>query len=215
MPRNKYPEETVQKILDAALNLFLEKGYEHTTILDIVDQMGGLTRGAFYHHFRSKEEVLDALSDKMFFENDPFEKLKQFPDMTGLDKFKYLITHSNEDTNQRKISVMFIKALEKSPALLQRIIDDNRDMVAPSYQKIIEEGIEDGSIKTEHPKLLAQLLTFLTNFWMLPSVYPSSPEESIERLIFIKEITDKLGIPLLDDELIAQSIGNGINIDAE
>ena len=33
MPRNKYPEETVQKILDVSMKLFLEKGYEETTIL--------------------------------------------------------------------------------------------------------------------------------------------------------------------------------------
>ena len=52
MPRNKYPEETVQKILDAALKLFLEKGYEETTVLDIIGEMGGMTRGAFYHHFK-------------------------------------------------------------------------------------------------------------------------------------------------------------------
>ena len=55
LPRNKYPEETVQKILDASLKLFLEKGYEKTTVLDIISEMGGLTRGAFYHHFKSKE----------------------------------------------------------------------------------------------------------------------------------------------------------------
>ena len=55
MPRNKYPEETVQKILDVSMKLFLEKGYEETTILDIVGELGGLTRGAFYHHFKSKE----------------------------------------------------------------------------------------------------------------------------------------------------------------
>lgn len=61
MSGNKYSEETVQKILNASLKLFMEKGYEQTTVLDIVDEMGDLTRGAFYHHFKSKEEVLDAL----------------------------------------------------------------------------------------------------------------------------------------------------------
>ena len=40
MARNKYPEETVEKILDTAQRLFLEKGYDHTTIQDIVDNLG-------------------------------------------------------------------------------------------------------------------------------------------------------------------------------
>ena len=60
LPRNKYPEETVQKILDASLKLFLEKGYEETTVLDIISEMGGLTRGAFYHH----EELFIIISNQ-------------------------------------------------------------------------------------------------------------------------------------------------------
>ena len=66
MARNKYPEETVEKILTVAMRLFLEKGYEHTTIQDIVDQLGGLTKGAVYHHFKSKEEIMDAVTEKRF-----------------------------------------------------------------------------------------------------------------------------------------------------
>ena len=55
MARNKYPEETVKKILDVAERLFAERGYEHTTMADIVAGLDGLTKGAVYHHFKSKE----------------------------------------------------------------------------------------------------------------------------------------------------------------
>ncbi|WP_414150832.1 TetR/AcrR family transcriptional regulator [Acetobacterium carbinolicum] len=214
MSRNKYPEETVQKILDAALQLFLEKGYEQTTVLDIVKNMGGLTRGAFYHHFKSKEEVLDALGDKLFLDNNPFEKVRQQTHLTGLEKLKYLLLYSMENTESRKINIMSVQALQ-SPTFLKKVIDDNRDLVAPLYQEIIEEGIKDGSIETEHAKLLSQLITFLTNFWTLPTLYPSSLEESVEKLLYIKEITDKLGVPFLDDEMIAQVIENATEIDTQ
>lgn len=214
IPRNKYPEETVQKILDAALHLFLEKGYEQTTILDIVENMGGMTRGAFYHHFKSKEEVLDALGDKLFFDHNPFEKLKQQKNLTGLEKFKYLVQQCSEDTDSRKISLMSVQALQ-SPAFLKKFIEDNRDKIAPSYQEIIEEGIKDGSIQTEHSKLLSQLLVFLTNFWTLPTIYPSSKEETIEKIVFIKEITDKLGVPIFDDEMVRWIIQNATEIGIE
>ena len=66
MARNKYPEVTVEKILDVSQRLFLEKGYDATTIQDIVDDLGGLTKGALYHHFRSKQEIMVALSQRMF-----------------------------------------------------------------------------------------------------------------------------------------------------
>ena len=52
MARNKYPEETVNRILDVAGHLFMEKGYEHTSIQDIIDNLGGLSKGAIYHHFK-------------------------------------------------------------------------------------------------------------------------------------------------------------------
>ena len=45
MARNKHPEETVEKILAVSAKLFMEKGYEHTTLQDIIDNLGGLTKG--------------------------------------------------------------------------------------------------------------------------------------------------------------------------
>ena len=56
MSRNKYPEQTVEKILDAAAYLFAQKGYAHTTLQDVIDETG-LSKGAVYHHFKSKEEI--------------------------------------------------------------------------------------------------------------------------------------------------------------
>lgn len=214
MPRNKYPEETVQKILDSALKAFLEKGYEQTTVLDIVDGMGGLTRGAFYHHFKSKEEVLDALGDKLFFDNNPFEKAKQQTNLNGLEKIKYTLLDSVKPSDHRRISHISVQALQ-SPTFLKKMIEDNRNILAPQYCELIEEGVKDGSIKTEHPKLLSELFTFLTSFWTVPTIYPSSPEESIERLIYIKEISDSLGLPLFDEKMIGLIVENALEIDIE
>ena len=86
MARNKYPELTVEKILDVAQKLFLEQGYEQTTIQDIVNNLGGMTKGAVYHHFKSKEEIINALADKMFLENNPFSIVKNRNDLNGLQK---------------------------------------------------------------------------------------------------------------------------------
>ena len=58
MARNKHPEETVEKILAVSAKLFMEKGYEHTTLQDIIDNLGGLTKGAIYHHFKGRRSSL-------------------------------------------------------------------------------------------------------------------------------------------------------------
>lgn len=57
MARNKYPEETVKRILDAATQLFIEKGYEATSLADIIADTH-LSKGAIYHHFALKKKYL-------------------------------------------------------------------------------------------------------------------------------------------------------------
>ena len=63
MARNKHPEETVNLIVSVAFRKFTEKGYEHTSIQDIIDNLGGMSKGAIYHHFKSKEDILMAVMD--------------------------------------------------------------------------------------------------------------------------------------------------------
>ncbi|HBF7900610.1 TetR/AcrR family transcriptional regulator [Clostridioides difficile] len=200
MPRNKYPEETVQKILDVSLELFLEKGYEETTVLDIIGRMGGLTRGAFYHHFKSKEEVFDALCEKLFYETNPFEKAKQHKDLNGLEKLKFVMKTSFDDTEHHKLSIASMQLME-SPAFLKKLIESNKELF-PMYQELIEEGIKDGSIQTEHSRLLAELFVLLTNFWSIPTIFPMTSEETWEKFLMIKEIMDTLGLPIIDDEIV-------------
>ena len=200
MPRNKYPEETVQKILDASLKLFLEKGYEETTVLDIISEMGGLTRGAFYHHFKSKEEVFDALCEILFYESNPFEKAKSHKELNGLEKLKFVLRTSFDETEHHQLSMASMQ-LMGSPAFLKKLIESNQEL-APMYQELIEEGIQDGSIQSEQPKLLADLFVLLTNFWSIPTIYPMSDEEAWQKFLMIKSVLDHLGLPVIDDEIV-------------
>ncbi|WP_225229140.1 TetR/AcrR family transcriptional regulator [Paenibacillus gallinarum] len=65
MARNKYPEQTLEQILAVSSKLFTEKGFEKTSIQDIIDELG-MSKGAIYHHFKSKEDILDAVMNKQF-----------------------------------------------------------------------------------------------------------------------------------------------------
>ena len=84
MARNKHSEETASLILDVAFRLFIEKGYERTSIQDIIDNLGGLSKGAIYHHFRSKEDILVAVTDRMTEEsNKMLVEIRDRTDITG------------------------------------------------------------------------------------------------------------------------------------
>lgn len=53
-------KQTKDEIIDAADKLFYEQGYEHTSFSQIADAVG-ISRGNFYYHFKSKDEILDAV----------------------------------------------------------------------------------------------------------------------------------------------------------
>ena len=68
MARNRHPEATVERILAEAARLFLQKGFEKTSMQDIMDATG-LSKGAIYHHFASKEDILLRIGERMGAEN--------------------------------------------------------------------------------------------------------------------------------------------------
>ena len=201
MSRNKYPEETVERILDTAQRLFLEKGYEQTTIQDITDNLGGLTKGAIYHHFKSKEEIIDAVSDRMFFSNNPFEAVRERKDLNGLQKLREAIRLNQSDQERMNLTIQSIPVC-KNPRLLMEMINSNRKILTPYYQELLEEGNRDGSIHTKYAKEIAELMPLLTSLWMLPSVFPGSKKDMKHKFLFIGEMLEKMGVPLFDQEIL-------------
>lgn len=142
----------------------LEKGYENTTIQDIVNELGGLTKGAVYHHFKSKEEIMDAVSDRMFFENNPFEAVKGRTDLNGLQKLREVVRLNQADTARTNMTAQSIP-MNHNPRVLVGMIDANRRILTPYFLELIEEGNRDGSIPHRVCQGGAELLPLLTSLW--------------------------------------------------
>ena len=200
MARNKYPELTVEKILDTAQRLFLEKGYDNTTIQNIVDHLDGLSKGAVYHHFKSKEEIMDAVGDRMFAVNNPFEKVKNRKDLNGLQKLQEAIRLNQSDDDRTSMVIQSIP-LTRNPRLLVEMIQSNLNVLTPYYEALLEEGNKDGSVHTEYVKEIAELMPLLTSLWLLPSVFPTDKEGMKHKFRFIGEMLEKMGVPLMDDSI--------------
>ena len=202
MARNKYPEVTEERILEAAQRLFLGKGYDRTTIQDIVNELGGLTKGAVYHHFKSKEEILDKVGDQLFFQNNPFEAVKQRKDLNGLEKLREAVRLNQSDTSRTQLTIQMLP-LRKNPHLLVEMIDSNRRVLTPYVLELLEEGNRDGSLHTEYPKEIAELLPLLTSLWLMPAVFPATKAEMRRKFTFLGEMLDRIGVPLFDEGIRA------------
>lgn len=200
-PVKKPLDQWKSEILDAAQKLFLSKGYEETTVADVMEEVGG-AKGMFYRCFQSKEEIMQALGDRMFFENNPFESIKERNELNGLQKIRALLVLNQSDEDRDNLNVQAIPIL-KDPRILATAIEANRRVLTPLWFELLEEGQRDGSIQTEYTKELSELLP-LINFWLMPSVYPATVEELDHKFHFIIDVLAKMGLPLInDDEMVA------------
>lgn len=202
MARNKYPEETVNLILDTATRLFVQKGYERTSIQDIINNLGGLSKGAIYHHFKSKEEILIAVTNKMTeVSNKMLFKIRNAPNMTGKEKLKKLLEDS---VNRPAHDEIFSAApnIKSSPALVSSILMESVETVAPEYVlPIIKQGIEDGSIQTEYPEELAELIMLVGNVWLDPMVFDDDPEKIYRKCVMYDKMLRVFGLDIIDESI--------------
>lgn len=207
MARNKHPEETVKLILKQALKLFMEKGYDNTSIQDIINNLGGLSKGAIYHHFKSKEEIFEAVCQKIGEENAVyFDQIRDDPDKNGLEKLKTMLQAAYlNPTNDAVIAMM--NQILNDPKFLTNQIYEIYALVAPRYvQPILEQGMADGSIVTQHPKELAEVLTTLLNVWLNPIIAKTTGQEMRRKLEFFDLLLQGVGLDLFNAEMIEQYV---------
>lgn len=208
MARNKYPEETVNLILETAMKLFAEKGYEHTSIQDIINNLGGLSKGAIYHHFRSKEDILNAVTEKMSEQsNKMLLEIQNAPGLTGKEKLRKLLV---ESVNRSVHDEIFAAApnIGESPALVFTILRGTIDFTAPVYVlPIIEQGIADGSIETEYPKELAELILLVGNIWLDPMIFDDDPEGIYRKCKMYDKMLRAFGLDILDESVFERLRG--------
>lgn len=90
-----------------------------------------------------------------------------------------------------------------NPKLLFSLLHDTIDEVAPNYiLPIIRQGIADGTIETEYPEQLAELILLAANVWMNPMIFDSSVEESCRKFMVFGQMLRGFGLDIVDDEML-------------
>ncbi len=207
MARNAHPEETVNLILTVAYRLFMEKGYEHTSIQDIINHLGGLSKGAIYHHFKSKEDILIAVAEAMASEsNQMLERIRDRTDLNGKEKLKTIFKESINRSVQNDIFTV-APDFHRNPKLLFSLLHDTVDNAAPDYLlPILKQGISDGSVETDYPEQLAELILLAANIWLNPMVFDNSAEESYCKFMVFRQMLQGFGLDIVDDEILERVI---------
>lgn len=202
MAKNKYPEESRQLILDVARTLFLEKGYDQTSLSDIISQLGGMTKGVVYHHFPSKRAILDALI------GDADENLlsKEWPGNCAIEKIQYALMTSLSDVEK----LSFLQASQitlKSPSILAQQYQLSYALLIPKFQEVVKQGVIDGSIPTNFPEEIAELLVIYFNLIIGLRITELSPDVFLRKILFLKEIFESMKCPIINDKILALASG--------
>ncbi|OZV12980.1 TetR family transcriptional regulator [Tissierella sp. P1] len=204
MSRNKYPEQTIEKILSVSGRLFSEKGFDKTSIQDIINELE-MSKGAIYHHFKSKEEILDAITKKQLsYSNQMLKKLiKDTKANNGREKLVRILEATMSDEEAHSLDNVLMSQI-KNPQFVVLGIKAGINSDAPTLSEIIQEGIEDGSINTEFPNECAEIFMLLVNIWINPVLFNRNTSETLSRLKLLQMLMKQLGVDIVSDKLIKQ-----------
>lgn len=197
MAKNKYAEESRQLILDVARTLFLEKGYDQTSLSDIISQLGGMTKGVVYHHFSSKRAILDALIGN----SDENLLSKEWPGESALEKIQYALTSSLSDIEK----LSFLQASQitlKSPSILAQQYELSYALLIPKFREIVQEGVIDGSIPTDFPEEIAELLVIYFKFIIGLRITELTSDIFLRKILFLKEMFESMSCPIINDTIL-------------
>jgi len=149
----KDPEVRRKELIDIAISLFAEKGYENTSVSDIVTH-ADVAQGTFYYYFKSKDEILDAILEMSTEEVKQGMEILAQQDIDAVSKLLgfFNIFYSIFRNRERIYNYLH----EESNALLHLKAEKKIfPLVVPIFTEIIEQGVKEGVFSTSHPRAAA------------------------------------------------------------
>lgn len=142
MGRDTEKKDVKSRIVSAAWQLFYEKGYNGTTVDDIIE-LSDTSKGSFYYYFSTKDELLDTLAMIL---DDYYEELeaKMDPDMNSFSKLLYL-NYEMHRMMEEKINIDLLASLYSTQLVSERpshLLDQNRN-----YYRLLNRVVEEGQIR--------------------------------------------------------------------
>ena len=158
----KTAEERKNEILDVAEQLFVKNGYDNTSTNDIIKVIG-IARGTLYHHFASKEEILDAtimrITEQMTAKAALIAKDKSIP---LLERVTAVVLSMNVDSDIGQ-EVLNVIHRPQNALFHQKAQQLSIERIVPIIADLIKEGIEEGLFDTKYPDDAAEMIIVYTN----------------------------------------------------
>ena len=157
----KDPEIRRAEIMDAAMLLFMEKGYANTTTQDIVDKVN-ISRGLLYYHFKNKEDILYCLverySEKLL---SDIHVIVYDDDKTAIEKIRAFIDAtiiSTDNVTAEGTELQKTVDLEENRYMLDKLSHKLIEKLTIYFERIINQGISEKVFSVKYPSETAEFL---------------------------------------------------------
>ncbi len=177
----KDAEVRKNEILDAADVLFAQKGYDGTSTNDILEKVG-IARGTLYHHFKSKEEIMDALIERyslrLLSQAKEIAEDRSIPIVERIIRVVMALNFSGGSSRQ------IMEHIHKPQnALMHRKLERVVIRgVTPIMAGIIQEGVEQGIFHTPYPYECMEMVVVYANTVFDDDMVPMTDEERAARI---------------------------------
>ena len=153
MPRiTKKPDERRSELIDCAQRLFYSKGYESTSVRDIVDEVG-VAKGTFYYYFDSKQAILEAMVDELVGQSVALmHEIVADETLPVLEKWVKAFEVVAAWKTARKaelLAILHVMQKDENVLMQYKVRTQTVDMAAPEFARIIAQGVEEGVFETE------------------------------------------------------------------
>ena len=162
----KLAEVRMGELVDCAQALFFTQGYDNTTIADIIAR-AGVSKGGFYHHFESKEELLDAViarvTDQVVANGRDILEDESLDALTKLNRFFSRSQQWKADAAPSMRGIFLLVLKPENAPLYQRMVKAGLAVLAPVLTRIVEQGTRENLFDVADPEIVAELLLHLAN----------------------------------------------------
>lgn len=162
MPRIiRHPELRREELLDHAQALFLMHGYDKASLNDVI-AAAGISKGAFYHYFASKETLLEALAERFARQAlAGVQKIADDPNLDPLGRLNALLAQSRQakiETAPEAWALFETLFRPENLVLFHRINLAASKSFSPVLAEVIRQGVEDGTFRTFDPEGVADIV---------------------------------------------------------
>ena len=158
--------ELRQELMLAAQQLFYTKGYENSSVNDIIKAVA-VSKGAFYHHFDSKTAVLEAIVTHMANEvQSSLQEIIVDDSLTAIRKWQKMVQLANDWKIERKsemIEANRLLMMEENLLLRHKIRSETIKVNVKEMSKIIAQGVDEGVFAVEHIPETAEIMIKVTD----------------------------------------------------